>query len=203
MTQTTTSHLQRWLGSIYSIIFMVTLACSLLYLAGMDNDLAFRRDEIAQGDYWRLLTGNLLHTNAWHLAMNLAGLWVIALLHQNHYKQMHFSVIFILCCIAQGLGLYFFFPSLIGYVGLSGMLHGLFTYGALKDITIGLKSGYLLLLGVIIKVSYERVYGAGEQVTEMIGARVATEAHLVGVISGMLIFISIYCFNKVFLSKVK
>ena len=75
------------------------------------------------------------------------------------------------------------------------MLHGLFTYGAIKDITTGLKSGYLLLFGVIIKVAYEQVYGASQEVTEMIGARVATEAHLVGVISGIIIFLMLYAIS--------
>jgi len=83
--------------------------------------------------------------------------------------------------------LYLFYPGLLGYVGLSGMLHGLFTYGAISDISTGVKSGYLLLLGVIIKVAYEQIFGASIQVTQMIDARVATEAHLVGVITGILI----------------
>lgn len=188
--------LQRYLGRLYSLMLGITLLCVFLYFIGLDTSLAFRRDEIANGDYWRLFTGNFLHTNAWHLVMNLAGLWVITLLHQNHYSPQNFSLLFISCCIAQGLGLYLFFPSLVGYVGLSGMLHALFTYGALKDISIGLKSGYLLLIGVVLKVIYEQVFGAGEQITEMIGARVATEAHLVGVITGLLFYGFIYLIDK-------
>ncbi|RTR33803.1 rhombosortase [Shewanella atlantica] len=151
-----------------------------------DSLLAFRRSAITNGEYWRLFTGNLLHTNQWHLLMNLAGLWVLLLLFKPHFKVLSFTFIFSALCLLQGLGLYLFYPGLLGYVGLSGMLHGLFTYGAIRDISTGLKSGYLLLLGVIIKVGYEQIFGASVQVTEMIGARVATEAHLVGVITGIL-----------------
>nr|WP_231847856.1 rhombosortase [Shewanella violacea] len=171
---------------------MVTILCIGLYCLNLADTLAYRRLEIGDGEYWRLLTGNLLHTNAWHLLMNLAGLWVIVLLHHTHYRLLLFTLLFGLCCLLQGIGLYLFYPGLIGYVGLSGMLHGLFTYGAIKDITTGLKSGYLLLVGVIIKVANEQIYGASQEVSEMIGARVATEAHLVGVISGIIIFIMIY-----------
>lgn len=171
---------------------LVTILCIGLYCLNLADTLAYRRLEIGDGEYWRLLTGNLLHTNAWHLLMNLAGLWVIVLLHHTHYRLLLFTLLFGLCCLLQGIGLYLFYPGLIGYVGLSGMLHGLFTYGAIKDITTGLKSGYLLLVGVIIKVANEQIYGASQEVSEMIGARVATEAHLVGVISGIIIFIMIY-----------
>lgn len=177
------------------LITLVNILCIGLYYFNVTDSLAYRRVEIADGEYWRLLTGNLLHTNAWHLLMNLAGLWVIVLLYHTHYRLMHFSILFTVCCLLQGVGLYLFYPGLIGYVGLSGMLHGLFTYGAIKDITIGVKSGYLLLFGVIIKVVHEQVYGASQEVTEMIGARVATEAHLVGVISGIFIFILVYAIS--------
>ncbi|RTR37662.1 rhombosortase [Shewanella canadensis] len=160
--------------------------------------LAFRRDGIANGEYWRLFTGNLLHTNQWHLLMNLAGLWVLLLLFKPHFQALSFTLIFSALCLLQGLGLYLFYPGLLGYVGLSGMLHGLFTYGAIRDISTGLKSGYLLLLGVIIKVAYEQIFGASAQVTEMIGARVATEAHLVGVITGIFVVGLVSLFSKLY-----
>ncbi|WP_295033729.1 rhombosortase [Shewanella sp.] len=189
MTLIIPTKIRQWLSSSYCLVTLVTILCIGLYGLNLADLLAYRRVEIGGGEYWRLLSGNLLHTNAWHLLMNLAGLWVIVLLHHSHYRLPLFILLFGLCCLLQGIGLYLFYPGLIGYVGLSGMLHGLFTYGAIKDITTGLKSGYLLLFGVIIKVSYEQVYGASQEVTEMIGARVATEAHLVGVISGIIIFL--------------
>lgn len=164
----------------------------------MDTDslLAFRRNGISNGEYWRLFTGNLLHTNQWHLLMNLAGLWVLLFLFKPHFRALNFTLIFSVLCLLQGLGLYLFYPGLLGYVGLSGMLHGLFTYGAIRDFSTGLKSGYLLLLGVIIKVAYEQIFGASIQVTQMIDARVATEAHLVGVITGILVVGLVSVFSK-------
>nr|WP_232847117.1 rhombosortase [Shewanella nanhaiensis] len=180
---------------------MLTLCAIGFYYAGLDNELAYRRSEITAGEYWRLFSGNLLHTNGWHLAMNLAGLWVIILLHQQYYRSLGFALIFILLCWLQGIGLYLFYPGLVGYVGLSGMLHGLFVYGALKDISVGMRSGYLLLVGVIVKVAYEQWFGASEQVTEMIGARVATEAHLVGVVTGILLFACVMSYRALCANK--
>lgn len=184
-----------FIRSSYAVAALITLCCILLYFMDTDSLLAFRRDGIANDEYWRLFTGNLLHTNQWHLLMNLAGLWVLLLLFKPHFQALSFTLLFSALCLLQGLGLYLFYPGLLGYVGLSGMLHGLFTYGAIRDISTGLKSGYLLLLGVIIKVAYEQIFGASDQVTQMIGARVATEAHLVGVVTGILAvgLVSLFC----------
>lgn len=182
----------------YGVVLAVTLICTVLYFIDISSQLAYRRSAIAGGEWWRLFTGNLLHTNQWHLLMNLAGLWIICFLHECHYRAANFTLLFILLCLLQGAGLYFCFPAIGGYVGLSGMLHGLFTYGALKDIQIGLRSGYLLFAGVCAKVAYEQIYGATDQITHLIGARVATESHLVGVITGVLIFAIYKIINRFF-----
>ena len=175
----------------YWVALVVSLVCALLYLAGLaspaiDDLLAYRRSAIGDGQWWRLVTGNLLHTNHWHLLMNLAGLWVVLFLHHFHYHIKGLSILFVILCLFEGIGLYLGYPQLLGYVGLSGMLHGLFTYGAVQDIRRNIRSGYLLLLGVIVKVGHEQLYGASDDVTAMIGARVATEAHLVGLVSGLI-----------------
>ena len=172
---------------IYAFALLISIVCIALYFVQWEATLAYRRSDIAQGEYWRLLTGNLLHTNHWHVIMNLAGLWVVLMLHHFHYSLKGISYLFMVLCVLEGLGLYGFYPQLMGYVGLSGVLHGLFAYGAVADIQRGMKSGYLLLLGVIAKVGYEQVFGASDDVTHMIGARVATESHLVGLISGLLV----------------
>ncbi|GIU49100.1 rhombosortase [Shewanella sairae] len=177
------SHLS--LNSPYLVAFICSLLCTALFAFGLDNELSYQRYLILESQWWRLLTGNLLHTNLWHLVMNLTGLWVIIALHEQHYRATKLSVLFIILCLLQGIGLLAFYPELVGYVGLSGMLHGLFAYGAVFDIRQGYKSGYLLLLGVILKVAYEQYYGASAEVTALIDARVATEAHLIGLMCGL------------------
>ncbi|WP_282167609.1 rhombosortase [Shewanella japonica] len=182
-------------ASAYYFAILVSITCCVFFVLSMnplgtidvDNLLSYRYDNIAQGEYLRIITGNLLHTNLWHLLMNLAGFWVILFLHESHYKGhiSQFASLFISLCVLEGLGLYWFFPELKGYVGLSGLLHGLFTFGALLDIRKGYNSGYLLLLGVFAKVGYEMYFGASESVSAIINARVATESHFIGVLSGL------------------
>ncbi|GIU53209.1 rhombosortase [Shewanella sp. KT0246] len=183
-------------ASTYYFAILISIASCVMFFMSLtplganniDNILSYRYDNIQAGEYWRIITGNLLHTNLWHLLMNLAGFWVILFLHETHYKSQasQFIALFISLCILEGLGLYWFFPELKGYVGLSGLLHGLFTFGSLLDIRKGYFSGYLLLLGVFVKVGYEMYFGASESVSAIINARVATESHFIGVISGLL-----------------
>lgn len=182
--------------SPYATATIISIICITLFYAGLDDLLAYRRDLILDGQWWRLFTGNFLHTNAWHLVMNLAGLWVILLLHEQYYRAKSLAVIVIALSVMQGIGLLLFFPETKGYVGLSGMLHGLFVYGAVLDITKGLKTGYLLTLGVVLKVIYEQSYGASSEVTALIGARVATEAHFVGLVSGFICLAFVYTASK-------
>ncbi|ABZ76499.1 Rhomboid family protein [Shewanella halifaxensis HAW-EB4] len=178
-------------NSPYTFALIITIICISLFYLQLDSLLAYQRYLIIDGEWWRLFSGNLLHTNAWHLYMNLAGFWVILALHEQHYRAKGLGLLFFTLCLMQGLGLLIFYPTLIGYVGLSGMLHGLFAFGAVLDIRQGYRTGYLLLLGVILKVAYEQYFGASSEMTQLINARVATEAHLVGLISG-LVCVSVY-----------
>ncbi|MDI5834345.1 rhombosortase [Shewanella xiamenensis] len=194
--------------SPYWLALIVSVLCALLYVAGLftpsvDTLLAYRRSDISDDQWWRLITGNLLHTNHWHLLMNLAGLWVVLFLHHFHYQLRGLTVLFILLCLFEGIGLYLGYPQLLGYVGLSGMLHGLFTFGAVQDIRRKMRSGYLLMIGVIVKVGHEQFYGASDDVTAMIGARVATEAHLVGLICGLVCALLFFMLPRTMLTKEK
>lgn len=183
--------------SPYFVVILVSLLCILLFSLGLDDALAYRRDNIFEWQWWRLISGNFLHTNIWHLAMNLAGLWVIVLLFEQHYSAKMLTILILTLGLLQGLALLMFFPNTLGYVGLSGLLHGLFVYGAVLDISKGLKTGYLLTLGVILKVLYEQTFGASHEITSLIGARVATEAHLIGVVSGFICLAYLYGVNHV------
>ncbi|QDE31381.1 rhombosortase [Shewanella polaris] len=181
---------------LYHLVVVISLICIGLFAVEVpspaflpiDQYFSYQYDAIAHGQIWRLITGNLLHTNIWHLLMNLAGFWVIIFLYEVHFKRNpgKLMLLFVSLCLLEGMGLYLFYPNLKAYVGLSGLLHGLFVFGAIMDIRKGYRSGYLLLVGVILKVAYEQYFGASHSITHLINARVATESHLVGLVSGIM-----------------
>ena len=91
--------------------------------------------------------------------------------------------------LITSVGIWFSSPELNQYVGLSGILHGVFVWGAIQDIKQQDKLGWLLLLGVTVKVIHEQLYGASSDVANLIDANVAIYAHLWGAIAGALVAI--------------
>ena len=174
----------------YQPVLVIALAVAVMALLTPWSKqwFEFARPAIDDGQWWRLLTGNLLHTNTWHLVMNLAGLAILAALHGEHYRRRSLWLFSLANASAVGLCLYLFSPTMDYYVGLSGYLHGLLLWGALHDIGKGYRSGYLLAVGVIGKTLYEQWYGASEQVAQLINASVAVDAHLYGVLATLPLF---------------
>ncbi|MFT4994925.1 MAG: rhomboid family GlyGly-CTERM serine protease [Paraglaciecola sp.] len=127
--------------------------------------------------------------------MGLSLLWA---LHGQYFTTKSYLLFVLLMSLTCTLGIYFFAPRLDWYVGLSGTLHGLFVVGAYFDIRAGMKSGWLLLIGVWAKIAHEQWYGASQDVAQLIGANVAIEAHLYGAISGMLLVVYFLIVNSHF-----
>ncbi len=165
------------------------VAAAILLLAAlpehMQAALSYSRDGIADAQYWRLVTGHLLHSNNWHLLMNLGGLLLAMLLHAGCFSYRQLAAHWLLCAVAISVLLYVGSEQIRIYVGLSGLLHAMLTLGALKDIQLKINTGWLLLAGLIVKVSFEQWHGPDEDLAKLINASVATDAHLYGVVSAL------------------
>jgi rhomboid family GlyGly-CTERM serine protease len=175
----------------------LTLSLLLLFLQFFQDDLIFERNNINNGEWWRLLTGNLVHTNYPHLALNLAGIWISAFIFLDymHARTYLFSLIFLAICV--GIGIYFFSPELTWYAGISGVLYGLFLVGATyallnKDFLIGIP----LLTLIPIKIFWDLFNPEKQPNSELIGAPVATVAHLYGMLGAIIIIMLILFITK-------
>lgn len=168
---------------------LLLLLCSLCFLLpySVQHSLEYLRPSIADGQLWRLITAHLLHTNSWHLLMNSAGLVLMLLLHGQYQHYLSLPVQFLASALFIGAGIYLFSADMQHYVGLSGVLHALLVWGACIDIQQKVRSGWLLLAGAIGKTGYEQWHGADPQLEALINANVAIDAHLYGVISGLLL----------------
>lgn len=159
----------------------------MLFFTVPNHLLSFERALIAQGEGWRIITGNLAHTNLWHLLLNLSGLAVLYSLFREYLTGWCLPVLMLLLGTAVGLGIWWWCPQTQWYMGLSGALHGLFVWGAVQDIRHRRHSGWLMLLGIVIKLGLD-FYSAGESpVAVLIGARVHIESHLIGSVAGLLL----------------
>ena len=165
---------------MYPVLIFTSLLCVLFQLEPVQAWVVWDNNAIADGQWWRILTGNFSHTNYPHLVMNLAGLWIISYLFQPSKKQL----VVALLVISLVTGLALLLSSIQVYVGLSGTLHGLFGLFALREALNGRKSSWLLVLGLVAKVAWEQLIGPSSTTGELINARVAIEAHLAGALTG-------------------
>lgn len=160
------------------------------------NVLIYNRDLVTQGQYYRLISGHFLHTNGNHFMLNAAAVILLWALHGQYYNHKNYLMVFLTSATICSLGIHWHSLDIALYVGLSGVLHGFFVWGALMDIKHQEKTGYLLLIGVILKIAHEQFYGASADVESFIESSVATDAHLFGAIGGALVFFIHYFITK-------
>ncbi|PST88900.1 rhombosortase [Photobacterium jeanii] len=147
--------------------------------------LVWERQLILSGEVWRILTGNLTHTNWSHLVMNAFAFIIITFIFRAHIDVKRYSAVILITSLVIGSAI--FASSMQWYAGFSGVLHGLFGWGAIQDIKAKTKGGRLMLLGLVAKIGWEQYFGGSMSTESLIDARVATEAHFIGAICGCLL----------------
>ena len=167
---------------------VLILSLILLFLQFFQDTLVFKRDNINQGEVWRLFSGNLVHSNFPHLALNVTGLVICGFLFFDYISPQKFLVSLVFLSLCVGFGIYFFSPALMWYAGISGALYGLFIVGGFfaiinKDFVTGIP----LVVFIPIKIAWDLFHGGNQSSAELIGVPVATEAHLYGMLGAFTI----------------
>lgn len=171
-------------------VLVAGISAVSLVLTLMEENLGelfrYERKVVLQGEIWRLISGHLVHANLAHWLMNMAALAVMCLLFPTVLHGGRGAMLLFSLCLMTALGLMVLFPQLEWFVGLSGVLHGLFAVGALQVMSVESKRGWVLLGLLIFKLTYEQ-FGAGLPASQsLVGMRVISEAHLVGGVGGMI-----------------
>lgn len=145
----------------------------------------YERSGLAAGEYWRLLTGHVVHLGWGHLWPNVLALLILGLLFGDVLRQRDWSLVGLASAAAIDLGLYVLDPSVEWYVGLSGVLHGFMAAGALLLMLRGETLGALLAIGLCAKLVYEQTFGPLPFTARSTGGPVITAAHLYGAAGGL------------------
>lgn len=156
----------------------------------------FKRELVSQGQLWLLFSGHIVHLNWSHWSLNMAGLAIVAFFFSAHASIRQWLAVILLSVCVISAGLWWWMLDVQSYVGLSGVLHGLFLYGALREIRFYPASGYVLVAVLMAKLTWEFFNGALPGSEEMAGGRVLTEAHLLGAIGGILLWLSEWLKNR-------
>ena len=174
---------------IWEVTSIIILTC-ITYLFSYQSMrlFAFYHSALSELEFWRVLTASFCHTNLNHLLMNIVGLVVTVLLFLETYQKYPLWPIIIFNSVFVGLGIFFFDPSIQSYVGLSAVLHGLFSFAVIDDIKRKDKWGWILGAGIIGKLAHEQIFGASQITIEQIGGPVLINGHLYGAIAGVIFY---------------
>jgi rhomboid family GlyGly-CTERM serine protease len=137
---------------------------------------------------WRTLTAAFVHWTPTHLAANLAGCAVLALLGHRAQLDMRETLAGLIALPLTQLAL-LLRPDLHRYAGLSGELHALAAIAALTLIARPGRDrliGAAIALGLIAKLALEHPLGPALRITEGFDFPVAPFAHLAGAAAGLI-----------------
>ncbi|MCC5794774.1 MAG: rhombosortase [Chromatiales bacterium] len=167
--------------------FLLALGLAVLQLlpAEAHDWLRYERPAVAAGQWWRLVTGNLIHLGWAHYLLNTGALLVGAWLFAAERPPLQWLVALLCCGLAVNLGLFWFNPEIYWCVGLSGVLHGFLLIGAWDWARRGDPVGWGLLFLWCGKVIWEQSSGAMPMSEEIVGGAVITAAHLWGLLGGL------------------
>ena len=168
---------------LWLVIFIITL---LVQWVNLVEYFRFDREMIADGQIWLLFSGHFAHLNWSHWALNMGGLAIVAFFFSAYGSAIQWLTVVIISGFFVGAGLYWFNPQIYWYIGLSGVLHGLFIYGAIQEIKVHRVSGVVLMILLVGKLTWEIFNGSLPGSEDMAGGHVVTDAHLYGAVGGML-----------------
>lgn len=168
------------------LVAVVAIGCVLLEAAGMRDLLAYDRAALRVGQMWRLVTGHFVHLGWTHLVLNLAGLVLVFWLVGGVFCWLRWIYVGFVSIVTIDAGLWLLNPTLDWYVGLSGMLHGLLAAGLLPKLMQRDRESIVLAVFVLAKLTWEQLSGPLPGSESTSGGAVIVDAHLYGVVGGLL-----------------
>lgn len=173
--------------AVLLLIIAIADSSTMLLAALPGGELAWQRDAIAAGQWWRLISAHVVHLGVVHMLMNAAALLLVLLVVGDAASNTVWFGVWLIVSIAVSLALWFFEPMLQRYVGASGVLHGLLVYGALRLWPRQNVESAIILVAVAFKLAWEQMAGPSPTTERLIAGSVIANAHLWGAVAGALI----------------
>jgi rhomboid family GlyGly-CTERM serine protease len=171
---------------------LVAAVAVALQLLGLEAAFAWDRDALSGGEAWRFFSGHLVHLGWSHLALNVAGLALIAWIVGRKWDWLGWLVVSLASVGVIGIGFWTLNPELEWYVGLSGVLHGLLGAGLVVGIAQRETESMVLAVLVAGKLAWEQFAGPLPGSEGASGGAVIVDAHLYGAVGGILAAIAMW-----------
>ena len=168
----------------YGVALLTVCVALVLPELGGDavrNSLSFDRQQIAAGQWWRVLTAHFVHLGPEHALLNGLGVVLMWALFARDYSPWRWAAIYLGAALAISAGLWFLDPQVEWYVGSSGTLHGVMTAGTLAHLRRRDLDGWILAIFIVAKLLYEQLAGSMPFAG---AAHTIVNAHLYGAVGG-------------------
>ena len=172
----------------YWLPVCILLGCLLLVIGGeiARERLQFERTAIGTGEYWRLVSGHFVHLGTSHFLLNAGGVALVWFLTGRFLDWYQWVLAMVFAIVVIDLGLWHLNPDLQWYVGLSGLLHGLLATGIVVGVSGDRRELQMLAGLLLVKVAWEQFAGPLPGSETASGGPVVVDAHLYGIVAGVL-----------------
>lgn len=152
------------------------------------------RFAIAQGEFWRIVSGHLAHQSFPHMLTNLSGVLVAAVMAPRWLNRWTGVILFLVLSLGVGLGIWFNNPEVGIYRGLSGTVHGWLMVCVAWSPFLGPWFKVLILAGIQLKVIWEDsgLYEYAQFSGYFTDAEVLTDAHWYGVLLALPVVLTFF-----------
>lgn len=171
-----------WIN-IFAFLVMIVMGINIISPTGHELLVigGSRKQEVLNGEYWRLLTSVFIHGGALHLLMNIMGLGLSGFVLEEKLGQYKLILSFLACGLLASLSSLYFNNNVVS-VGASGAIFGLF--GIILAFTVfkvfdSQVRGFIWMI-LILYVGVNLVLGT------LIGG-IDNAAHFGGLLSGFVI----------------
>jgi len=149
--------------------------------------LRYDRSAVAAGQWWRLLSGHLVHADLHHYLLNALGLVLVWALFAREFNARQWAVITIAGGAGISAGLWWLNAGVEWYVGASGVLHALMAAGCVRRLADKQWDRWVLTGGLAVKLGLEQYFQAQGVIATTRDLTIVVDAHLYGAVAGALI----------------
>jgi rhomboid family GlyGly-CTERM serine protease len=142
-------------------LLLCSVAAVVFVAPSLGDALIYDRGAISGGEWWRLITGNLVHLSGMHLSFDVLGLLVAGTIIELRGDR-YVGLVYFMAGAVVGIVVYVTSPELQYYGGLSGIVTAVVVYLCLEGLRDTGGWRWLCLFGltlVAVKIGLDLMLG--------------------------------------------
>lgn len=187
-------------------LLICSLATVVFFVPSLGDSIIYDRELILSGEWWRLITGNLVHLSMMHFAYNVLALLVIGTIIELRGDR-YLWLLYLTAGAVIGLVVHITSPELRFYGGLSGIVTAAVVYlciGGLRDSGAWRWLCLSILALIAIKIGLEFMLGQSLlSVIETPSFVPVPVSHLAGACTALVLFIYTLAFGNLSINTPK